>query len=75
MRWALCRGFRSRSHFQDLGRRARAGVKHSWPGQFVAELPVFDGGEYPASVAAVDAASLLFVSKQVFQELCLAPPQ
>jgi CRP/FNR family transcriptional regulator len=44
------------------------------PGSSVAELPVFDGGNYPASVAAVDDASLLFVSKQDFQALCLAHP-
>jgi CRP/FNR family transcriptional regulator, cyclic AMP receptor protein len=45
------------------------------PGSSVAELPVFDGGNYPASVAAVDDATLLFVSKQDFQELCLTHPQ
>ncbi|HEY1265339.1 MAG TPA: cyclic nucleotide-binding domain-containing protein, partial [Terriglobales bacterium] len=39
------------------------------PGSSVAELPVFDGGHYPASVAAVDDATLLFVSKQDFQAL------
>ena len=45
------------------------------PGSSVAELPVFDGGNYPASVSAVDGATLLFVSKQDFQALCLAHPQ
>ena len=45
------------------------------PGSSVAELPVFDGGNYPASVTAVDDATLLFVSKQDFQALCLAHPQ
>ncbi len=45
------------------------------PGSSVAELPVFDGGNYPASVAAVEDASLLFVSKQDFQALCLTHPQ
>ncbi|HEV2687521.1 MAG TPA: Crp/Fnr family transcriptional regulator [Bryobacteraceae bacterium] len=45
------------------------------PGSSVAELPVFDGGNYPASGAAVDQATLLFVSKQDFQALCLAHPQ
>src|SRR5215813_12493492 len=45
------------------------------PGSSVAELPVFDGGNYPASVSAVDDATLLFVSKQDFQALCLAHPQ
>jgi CRP/FNR family transcriptional regulator, cyclic AMP receptor protein len=45
------------------------------PGSSVAELPVFDGGNYPASVAAIEDATLLFVSKQDFQALCLAHPQ
>lgn len=44
-------------------------------GSSVAELPVFDGGNYPASVAAVDEAVLLFMSKQDFRELCLTHPQ
>jgi len=45
------------------------------PGGSVAELPVFDGGNYPASVAAIDDATLLFISKQDFQALCLTHPQ
>ena len=45
------------------------------PGGSVAELPVFDGGNYPASVAAIEPATLLFVSKQDFQALCLTHPQ
>lgn len=45
------------------------------PGSSVAELPVFDGGNYPASVSAIDQATLLFVSKQDFQALCLQHPQ
>ena len=45
------------------------------PGSSVAELPVFDGGNYPASVSAIDEATLLFISKQDFQALCLAHPQ
>lgn len=44
------------------------------PGGSVAELPVFDGGNYPASVVAVEDTVLLFVSKQDFQALCLAYP-
>lgn len=44
------------------------------PGSSVAELPVFDGGNYPASVSAVDEATLLFISKQDFQTLCLTHP-
>lgn len=45
------------------------------PSSSIAELPVFDGGNYPASVAAIDDATLLFISKQDFQALCLAHPQ
>jgi len=44
------------------------------PGGSVAELPVFDGGNYPASVVAIEDSVLLFVSKQDFQGLCLAHP-
>jgi CRP/FNR family transcriptional regulator, cyclic AMP receptor protein len=45
------------------------------PGSSVAELPVFDGGNYPASVSAVEDATLLFIRKQDFQALCVAHPQ
>jgi len=45
------------------------------PGNSVAEVPLFDGGNYPASGAAMDDVTLLFVSKQDFQALCLARPE
>jgi CRP/FNR family transcriptional regulator len=45
------------------------------PGGSVAELPVFDGGNYPASVMAIEDSVLLFVSKQDFHALCLAHPE
>jgi len=45
------------------------------PGGSVAELPVFDGGNYPASVAAVLDSTLLFIAKQDFHALCLAHPE
>ena len=45
------------------------------PGASVAELPVFDGGNYPASVVAMEDSVLLFVSRQDFQSLCLTHPQ
>jgi CRP/FNR family transcriptional regulator len=45
------------------------------PGSSVAELPVFDGGNYPASASAVDKAALLLVRKQDFHALCLAHPE
>ena len=45
------------------------------PGGSIAELPVFDGGNYPASVSAVEDATLLFISKQDFHALCMTHPQ
>ena len=45
------------------------------PGGSVAELPVFDGGSYPASVSAVEDSTLLFIGKQDFHALCLAHPE
>jgi len=45
------------------------------PGSSVAELPVFDGGNYPASTAAVDNARIYFISKQDFHSLCIVHPQ
>ena len=45
------------------------------PGSSVAELPVFDGGNYPASAQAVNDCTLLFFSRQDFQSLCLQHPQ
>lgn len=44
------------------------------PGASVAELPVFDGGNYPASTMAAQPTRLLFVSKQDFYSLCLVHP-
>lgn len=45
------------------------------PGGSVAELPVFDGGSYPASAIAVVDSTLLFVSKEDFRFLCLKCPE
>ena len=45
------------------------------PGSSVAELPVFDGGPYPASASAVDDVTVLLVRRQDFHALCLAHPQ
>lgn len=45
------------------------------PGGIVAELPVFDGGPYPASGSAVHDTELLFVSKRDFRSLCLEHPE
>jgi CRP/FNR family transcriptional regulator len=40
----------------------------------VAELPLFDGGPYPASVRAVGAVIALFVNKSDFQNVCRQYP-
>ncbi|HVZ15719.1 MAG TPA: Crp/Fnr family transcriptional regulator [Terriglobales bacterium] len=45
------------------------------PGSSVAELPVFDGGNYPASTMAAKPSRVLFVSKQDFYSLCLVHPK
>jgi CRP/FNR family transcriptional regulator len=55
------------------GREQVLGVEG--PGSTVAELPVFDDGDYPASAVALSQSSLLFVSKRNFQTLCLKHPE
>ena len=45
------------------------------PGGSVAELPVFDGGNYPASVAAILDSTLLFIPKQDLHAVCVAHPE
>jgi len=45
------------------------------PGSSIAELPVFDGGAYPASASAVDASEMLFISRKEFRAICLEHPE
>ena len=45
------------------------------PGSSIAELPVFDGGNYPASAQAVTQSMLLFFSRQDFHALCVQHPE
>lgn len=45
------------------------------PGDTVAELPVFDGGPYPASAMAVDDAEIAFISRRDFQVFCIEHPE
>ena len=40
----------------------------------VAELPLFDGGPYPASVRAVEPVVCLFLNKTDFQQICRQYP-
>jgi len=44
------------------------------PGSSFAELPVFDGGNYPAAAAAVEDTEVLFVSRKDFQNFCREHP-
>ena len=41
----------------------------------VAELPLFDGGAYPASVRAVEPVVTLFLNKHDFQQMCRQYPE
>jgi CRP/FNR family transcriptional regulator, cyclic AMP receptor protein len=45
------------------------------PGSSFAELPVFDGGNYPASASALEDAQILFVSRKDFQTFCREHPE
>lgn len=45
------------------------------PGGSVAELPVFDGGPYPASAVAVEDTEVAFISRRDFQAYCLEHPE
>jgi len=41
----------------------------------VAEVPLFDGGSYPASVKALEPVLALFIHKRDFQAVCMQYPQ
>ena len=45
------------------------------PGESVAELPVFDGGPYPASAVAIEDAEIAFISRRDFQAYCIEHPE
>lgn len=44
------------------------------PGESVAELPVFDGGPYPASAAAIENTEIAFISRRDFHAFCVEHP-
>jgi CRP-like cAMP-binding protein len=44
------------------------------PGSSFAELPVFDGGKYPASASALEDTETLFISRKDFQSYCREHP-
>ena len=43
-------------------------------GSSIAELPVFDGGPYPASASAIEESEMVFLSRRDFQGFCLEHP-
>jgi len=45
------------------------------PGDSVAELPVFDGGPFPASASATEDAEVAFISRRDFHAYCLEHPE
>lgn len=45
------------------------------PGASVAELPVFDGGPFPASAATIEASEIIFLSRGDFRAACLENPE
>ena len=45
------------------------------PGESVAELPVFDGGPFPASAVAIDDTEMAFISRRDFQAYCMEHPE
>jgi len=45
------------------------------PGNSIAELPVFDGGPYPASSIASEDTEVAFISRHDFQAYCMEHPE
>jgi CRP/FNR family cyclic AMP-dependent transcriptional regulator len=47
----------------------------NYPGETIAELPVFDGGAFPASAVAVEDTEIAFISRRDFHAYCLEHPE
>lgn len=45
------------------------------PGESVAELPVFDGGPFPASAMAIEDTEIAFISRRDFHAYCVEHPE
>ena len=57
-------------------RQGREQVLHTQgPGQAIAEVPLFDGGPYPASARAAEPSRVLFLSLEDFQYLYRTDPE
>lgn len=44
-------------------------------GSSFAEIPIFDGGKYPASASAMEDSEVLFISRKDFQNYCREHPE
>lgn len=44
-------------------------------GTSIAELPVFDGGAFPASASTIEASEILFLSRKDFRSACVENPE
>jgi CRP/FNR family transcriptional regulator len=45
------------------------------PGESIAEVPVFDGGPYPASAMAIEEMEIAYISRRDFNAYCLEHPE
>lgn len=67
---------RGRVRVYRANRDGREQILHDQgPGQPLAEVPLFDGGPYPASARAEERTRLLFLSRPAFQELYHSEPE
>ena len=55
------------------GREQVLAINHA--GESIAELPVFDGGLYPASAIAVNDVEIAFISRDNFRAYCMEHPE
>ncbi len=59
-----------------IGENGREQIVHlAYPGDSVAELPLFDGGPYPSSAAALESAEVLYIPRQFFIDIMDARPE
>jgi CRP/FNR family transcriptional regulator, cyclic AMP receptor protein len=75
----VCRGLyvieSGRVRIYRLDPSGREQVLHvEGPGRPVAELPIFDGGPYPASAVTIDDSTLVFLPREAFEFLYRSQP-
>ena len=74
-----CQGFYIIAHGRVRIYKTSAGGREQvlaveGPGSSIAELPVFDGGAYPASAAALEDTEMVFISRKDFHLFCRQHP-